>query len=79
MYLETKLPSVDVSNGVTTGSNYKAFRWLKGTQMFRKSALDATYKTVWCAGPSLDGVHSIRHVSQVVADLLIPFMSEGDN
>ena len=58
---------------------FKAFRWLKGTQMFRKSALDATYKTVWCAGPSLDGVHSIRHVSQVVADLLIPFMSEGDN
>ena len=58
---------------------FKAFRWLKGTQMFRKSALEATYKSVWCAGPSLEGVDSIRYVSQVVADLLIPFMSEGDS
>ena len=58
---------------------FKAFRWLKGTQMFRKSALEATYKSVWCAGPSLEGVHSIRHVSQVVADLLVPFMREDDS
>ena len=55
---------------------FKMFRWFKGTQMFKKSALEATYKTVWCAGPSLEGVNSIRHVSQVVADLLGPFMSE---
>lgn len=58
---------------------FKMFRWFRGTQMFRKSALQATYKTVWCAGPSLEGVHSIRHVSQVVADLLKPFMHEGGN
>ena len=55
---------------------FKMFRWFKGTQMFKKSALSATYKTVWCAGPSLDGVNSIRHVSQVVADILKPFMRE---
>ena len=58
---------------------FKMFRWFKGTQMFKRSALQATYKTVWCAGPSLEGVHSIRHVSQVVADILKPFMSEDDN
>lgn len=58
---------------------FKMFRWFRGTQMFKKSALEATYKTVWCAGPSLEGVHSIRHVSQVVADILKPFMTEGDN
>ena len=55
---------------------FKMFRWFKGTQMFKKSALEATYKTVWCAGPSLEGVNSIRHVSQVVADILETFMSE---
>jgi len=55
---------------------FKMFRWFKGTQMFKRSALSATYKTVWCAGPSLDGVKSIRHVSQVVADMLKPFMRE---
>ena len=58
---------------------FKMFRWFKGTQMFKKSAFAATYKTVWCAGPSLEGVHSIRYVSQVVADILEPFMREDDN
>ena len=58
---------------------FKMFRWFKGTKMFEKSARSATYQTVWCAGPSLEGVHAIRHVSQVVGDILDPFMSEGDN
>ena len=58
---------------------FKMFRWFKGTKMFEKSAFSATYKTVWCAGPSLEGVHSIRHVSQVVTDILKPFMREGDS
>ena len=58
---------------------FKMFRWFKGTKMFEKSAFSATYKTVWCAGPSLEGVYSIRHVSQVVTDILKPFMREGDS
>ena len=58
---------------------FKMFRWFKGTEMFRKSATNVTYKTVWCAGPSLEGVNAIRHVSQVVMDILSPFMHEdGD-
>ena len=28
MYLETTLPSINISNGVTSGTSYKAFRWL---------------------------------------------------
>ncbi len=58
---------------------FKMFRWFKGTRMFKKSAFEATYKNVWCAGPSLEGVYAVRHVSQVVADLLSPFMHEGGN
>ena len=58
---------------------FKMFRWFKGTKMFEKSARSATYETVWCAGPSLEGVHAIRHVSQVVGDILRPFMNEDDN
>lgn len=58
---------------------FKMFRWFKGTKMFKESALQATYKTVWCAGPSLEGVYSIRPVAQVVADILKPFMHvDGD-
>ena len=55
------------------------FKWIRGTKIFEKAAFSATYKTVWCAGPSLDGVHSIRYVSQVLADILKPFMHEDDN
>ena len=58
---------------------FKMFRWFMGTKMFQKSAFQATYKTVWCAGPSLEGVNSVRHVSQVVADILAPFMTLDDN
>ena len=58
---------------------FKMFQWFRGTKAFTKSALETTYKTVWCAGPSLEGVHAIRHVSQVVADILQPFMHEDDN
>lgn len=59
---------------------FKMFRWAKGTQMFKNSAFAATYKTVWCAGPSLEGVHSIRPVSKVVSDLVEGFsMNEDEN
>ena len=58
---------------------FKMFRWFKGTKMFRQSAFEATYKTVWCAGPSLEGVDSVRHVSQVVSDILNPFMNVDDD
>jgi nitronate monooxygenase len=52
---------------------FKMFRWFKGTKMFKKSAFEATYKTVWCAGPSLEGVHSIRPVEKVVKDILVTY------
>ena len=58
---------------------FKMFKWIRGTKIFEKAAFSVTYKTVWCAGPSLDGVHSIRYVSQVLADILKPFMHEDDN
>jgi hypothetical protein len=28
MYLQTKLPSIDLNSGLTTGTSYRAFRWL---------------------------------------------------
>lgn len=48
---------------------FKMFRWAKGTKMFKNSAFAATYKTVWCAGPSLEGVNEIRPLSKVVSEL----------
>ena len=28
MYLQTKLPAINLNTGITTGTHYKAFRWL---------------------------------------------------
>ena len=49
---------------------FKAFIFYKGMKKFEKAAFSATYKTVWCAGPSIEHVKSIRPVSEIVADLI---------
>ena len=48
---------------------FKAFTFYKGMKKFEKAAFEATYKTVWCAGPSIEHVKSIRPVSEIVTDL----------
>lgn len=51
----------------------KMLTWYKGTKALEKSAFSTTYETVWCAGPSIEGVKSIRPVKQVVSDLIIEY------
>ena len=51
----------------------KMLTWYKGTKALERSAFSTTYETVWCAGPSIEGVNSIRPVKQVVSDLIIDF------
>lgn len=48
---------------------FKAFTFYQGMKKFEKAALTATYKTVWCAGPSIEHVNAIRSVAEIVADL----------
>lgn len=48
----------------------KAIVFYRGMQSLKKAAFGATYKTVWCAGPSIEHVHKIRPVSQIVNELL---------
>jgi nitronate monooxygenase len=47
----------------------KAFTFLKGMKSLQKAAFSNTYKTVWCAGPSIEHVKSIRKMSEIVAQL----------
>ena len=47
-----------------------AFRGMKAVE---KAAFGATYKTVWCAGPSIEHVTSIRPVSEIVKTLTTEF------
>ena len=51
----------------------KMLMWHKGTKALKKAAFNTTYDTVWCAGPSIEGVKSIRPVKLVVAELIEEF------
>lgn len=48
---------------------FKALTFMKGMKSLRNAAFSSTYKTVWCAGPSIEHVHSIKSVKEVVESL----------
>lgn len=50
----------------------KMLTFVKGMKSLEKSAFGATYKTVWCAGPSIENVTSIRPIHEIVKDLVSP-------
>jgi len=35
----------------------------------KKAAFEATYQTVWCAGPSIEHVKSIKPIAEIVKSL----------
>ncbi len=49
---------------------FKAFTFYKGMKKFEKAAFSATYKTVWCAGPSIEYVTAVKPVEAIVKDLV---------
>jgi len=48
----------------------KMFIMAKGLKAIEKAANKPTYKTVWVAGPSIEYVHSIRPLKEIIADLV---------
>ncbi|MFT5725114.1 MAG: nitronate monooxygenase [Bacteroidia bacterium] len=50
----------------------KAFTFIRGMKNLQKAAFSATYKTLWCAGPSISYVDKIKPVKDVVAQLVTP-------
>jgi len=44
----------------------KMLRWIKGTNMVTKAANQATYKTVWVAGPTIEGTTAIVSVGKIL-------------
>jgi nitronate monooxygenase len=51
----------------------KMFIALRGMKAVEKAALSATYKTVWCAGPAIEYVKSIRPLRDIVKQLTTEF------
>jgi nitronate monooxygenase len=52
---------------------FKAFTFYRGMKNLQNAAFSATYKTVWCAGPSIEHVNEIRPVSRIVAQLITEY------
>ena len=51
----------------------KALTFIKGMRNLEKAAFSATYKNVWCAGPSIEYVNEILPLSEVVKKLQADF------
>jgi len=47
----------------------KALTFVRGSKKLQKAAFSTTYKTVWCAGPSIEHVKSIRPIKDIIDDL----------
>lgn len=47
----------------------KALTFVRGSKALQKAAFSTTYKTVWCAGPSIEHVHSIRPIREIVEEI----------
>ncbi len=47
----------------------KMFISWQGIGSLKKAAFNTTYKTVWCAGPTIEDVHAIRPVKEIVRSL----------
>lgn len=48
---------------------FKAFVFFRGMKSLQNAAFSSTYKTVWCAGPSIEYVHAIRPIKEIVEQL----------
>lgn len=46
----------------------KMFIYVKGMNQVKKAAEGATYKTFWCAGPSIEYVHKIQPIKNILED-----------
>jgi len=48
----------------------KMITYYKGMKLLEKAAFSATYQTMWCAGPSIEYVKSVRSVKQIATELI---------
>lgn len=46
---------------------------IRGMKKVRDAAMKATYKTVWCAGPAIEHIHSIRPLKEILRDITQAF------
>ena len=52
---------------------FKALTYFKGMKSLRKSAFGATYKTLWCAGPSIEEVKEILPIAEIINKIVLEY------
>ncbi len=62
-----------LNNNKTLKKYAKMLIALRGMKAVEKAAFGATYKTVWCAGPSIEDVTCIRPMADIVNTLTKEF------
>jgi nitronate monooxygenase len=53
--------------------------YYKGMKMLEKAAFGASYKTVWCAGSSIEFTHKIEPVADIVNRYKTEMKESRDN
>ena len=48
---------------------FKAITFMRGMKSLQKAAFSTTYKTVWCAGPSIEYVKEVKSIKEVIDNL----------
>lgn len=51
----------------------KAITFMRGMKSLKKAAFSSTYKTVWCAGPSIEHVNSIQPLEKIIERIIQEF------
>jgi len=62
-----------LNNNKTLKKYAKMLIAYRGMKQVEKAAFGATYKTVWCAGPAIEHVKSIRSMAEIVKTLITEF------
>jgi nitronate monooxygenase len=62
-----------LNNNKTLKKYAKMIIALRGMKAVEKAAFGATYKTVWCAGPAIEHVKSIKPIAEIVKTLTKEF------
>ncbi len=55
----------------------KALTFVRGSKKLQKAAFSTTYKTVWCAGPSIEHVHEIKTMGEIINQLKKDYANGG--
>jgi nitronate monooxygenase len=59
-----------LNNNKSLKKYVKMFIAFKGMKQVEKAAKEATYKTVWCAGPAIEHVNSIKPIAEIIQKLI---------